>query len=197
MSITIALLACWLVTAVADVMPSSPATRLLGFNAALVGDGQVWRLITAVLLPGSFLNLIFGGLFLYLVGRDAEAVLGRARMLAILLLSALGAEAILAWLAPASFVALSFAMILGLLAALAAIKYRRGEVITGDLVLIGIMVVFNLGMGSIIGAAAQLCAALAGGLAGWIISRGRNQAMFLSLEALGLLAVIGGRIFMF
>jgi membrane associated rhomboid family serine protease len=59
-----------------------PLWRLLGLDAGAVWRGQVWRLATWVLLENQPLNLLFGGLVLWMFGRDLVDVWGPRRFLA-------------------------------------------------------------------------------------------------------------------
>jgi membrane associated rhomboid family serine protease len=60
-----------------------------------VATGQWWRLFTAAFLhsPGSILHILFNMYALYVLGPPLEAVLGRARFLALYLVAALGGSA--------------------------------------------------------------------------------------------------------
>ena len=57
--------------------------------AAVIEDGQVWRLLTAMFLHASLGHIFFNGYALYIFGRGIEALFGRARLLIIYLLGGL------------------------------------------------------------------------------------------------------------
>ena len=56
---------------------------------ALVGRGEVWRLVTSVFLHSGFVHLALNMLSLYFLGSFVEAAFGRGRFLALYLLSGL------------------------------------------------------------------------------------------------------------
>lgn len=59
-----------------------PLRALLVLQPAAVWGGEVWRLVTWVLVEESPLNLLFGGLVLYWFGRDLVEAWGERRFLA-------------------------------------------------------------------------------------------------------------------
>lgn len=58
-----------------------PVRSLLTLQTAAVRSGQVWRLVTWVLVEDNPLNLLFGGLVLYWFGRDLVEAWGERRFL--------------------------------------------------------------------------------------------------------------------
>jgi membrane associated rhomboid family serine protease len=70
-----------LVAAVGDQLGQGMRTLLL-LQPAAVWEGEVWRLVTWVLVEDQPLNLIFGGLVLYWFGRDLVDAWGTRRFLA-------------------------------------------------------------------------------------------------------------------
>ncbi len=58
-------------------------------NRQLVLDGEIWRLITNAFLHGNYIHLFVNMYSLWIVGKQVETYMGRTRMLAIYLLSAL------------------------------------------------------------------------------------------------------------
>lgn len=80
----------------ADVCSSVPgATWVAG-----VADGAWWQLITSAFTHEAVLHIGFNMLALYVLGPQLEMVLGRARYLALYLLSALAGSALVYWAAP-------------------------------------------------------------------------------------------------
>jgi membrane associated rhomboid family serine protease len=65
-----------------------------------VADGAYWQLITSAFTHEAVLHIGFNMLALYALGPQLEAVLGRARFLALYLLSALAGSAFVYWAAP-------------------------------------------------------------------------------------------------
>ncbi|MFP5069338.1 rhomboid family intramembrane serine protease [Pseudonocardia nantongensis] len=59
----------------------------------LVADGEVWRLVTAGFLHIGPLHLAFNMIALWIIGREVESVLGRARFLAVYGAALLGGSA--------------------------------------------------------------------------------------------------------
>lgn len=174
----------------------------LGFSAPGLAGGQLWRLATGILVSGHILNLLINLLFLWLVGRSVEAEIGRGRMLAVMLMSSLGASAALMLFQPVSIWPLAYAGILGLLAAVAAMKYKFGEDIRGDLILLGLMVAFSVVMGSVPAWVSQLGAIVAGAGAGAILAyapregRTRWQVIGMSILAIVLIGLSLSRVFL-
>jgi len=79
-----------------------PLWRLLSLDPRAVWRGEVWRLVTWVLLENEPLNLLFGGLVLWWFGRDLVDAWGERRFLATYLGVAAAAAALtclvgLAW----------------------------------------------------------------------------------------------------
>jgi membrane associated rhomboid family serine protease len=79
-----------------------PLWRLLSLEPRAVWRGEVWRLVTWVLLESEPLNLLFGGLVLWWFGRDLVDAWGERRFLATYLGVAAAAAALtclvgLAW----------------------------------------------------------------------------------------------------
>jgi membrane associated rhomboid family serine protease len=93
-----------------------------------------WQMITAAFLHGSWLHIIFNMYTLYIFGQVLEPMLGRARFLALYLISAFGGSvAVLLFSDPTSTVLGSSGAIYGLMGAyfilLRAIGERSGQLI--------------------------------------------------------------------
>ncbi len=58
-------------------------------NEFIIGDGEVYRLLTAMFLHGGLTHLFFNGYALYVIGRNVERVSGHARFLMIYFLGGL------------------------------------------------------------------------------------------------------------
>lgn len=174
---------------------------VLGFSGQAVAAGQIWRLVTPILVAGGLLNVAISLLFLWLVGRSVEAELGRGRMLAVLVLSGLGGSTALMLFFPrVGMMPMTYAAILGMLAAVAAMKFRFGEDVKGDLILLGLMVAFSVVMGYVPGWISQLGAIVAGGAAGAVLAyaprehRTRWQVLGLAGIAVLCLLLVGVRL---
>lgn len=170
-STTVVLMVLVGVVGLVDLVTGGLGRALLGFSGQGVLAGQLWRLITPILVTGGVFNVAIGLLFLWLVGRSIEAELGRGRMLAVLLLSGLGGStALMLFLPGVGMMPMTYAAILGMLAAVAAMKYRFGEDIKGDLILLGLMVAFSVVMGYVPGWISQIGAIITGGAAGAVLA---------------------------
>ncbi|GAB3698040.1 rhomboid family intramembrane serine protease [Mariniluteicoccus flavus] len=190
-STTVALMVITGAVAIIDLVSRGAASWFLAFSDPLIAQGQLWRLVTGIFLAGGLLQLLINLLFIWFVGTSVEAEIGRWRMLGVLVVSSLGASAALMLLANVRLMPMQYAVILGLLAAVAAVKLVRGEDIRGDLILLGLMVVWSLAMGSV-GWIAQVGAILAGGAAGMVLAKARDsRAETLGLVAVGLVCVVG------
>jgi len=105
-----------------------------GLNRALVEAGDTWRLVSAALLHGSLLHILFNGIALLMVGRFLETLVGRTWFLALFVLGALGGAALsLAINAPGVVSVGASGAIMGLLAAAFVTSFRlpRGPERTG------------------------------------------------------------------
>ncbi len=65
-----------------------------------VADGAVWQLLTNAFLHLDLLHLLLNMVAVYVLGPQLEGLLGRARFLALYLVSALSASALVMWAAP-------------------------------------------------------------------------------------------------
>lgn len=193
LSTTIALMVVIGAVGLVDLVTGSLASRLLAFSAPLIQAGELWRPVTSIVVTGSALNLLIHLVFLYFVGRSVEHEIGAGRMLALLVLSGMGASVALLWLAPVTVWPNSFAAILGVLAGVAVLKLRTGEDIRGDLILLGLMVAFNLVLGSVAGWVSDLGGIGAGAAAGAAIAYaprgGRTTWQVIGLAGIALLCV--------
>lgn len=172
------------------VTPGRLASQVLGYSSIGLAEGQLWRLVTGIVVPdGGLLSLLLNLLFLWLIGRDVEAALGRGRMVGVAIISGLGSAAALSLLYPnIPLWGLAYSVIIGLVAARAALGYRAGEDVRSYLILFGILLVFNLVVGSLAGAVSLLGAVIAGIASGALLgtaSANKNRFDALALIALG------------
>ena len=110
-----------------------------------VADGAVWQLLTAMFTHVQLWHIGFNMLALYFLGPHLESVLGRARFLALYLLSGLVGSATVYWLAgEASVTVGASGAIFGLMAALLIVAVKgRGDV-QGLLTLVAINVAITI-----------------------------------------------------
>jgi membrane associated rhomboid family serine protease len=99
-----------------------------------VADGEWWRLVTAGFLHIGPLHIAFNMYALWVLGRDLEIVLGRARFLALYLISLLGGSAAVVLFAnPQQYVAGAsgavFGLMSGLLLVLLRLRRSYGQVV--------------------------------------------------------------------
>jgi membrane associated rhomboid family serine protease len=116
-----------------------------------VSDGAVWQLVSAMFTHVELWHIGFNMLALYILGPQLEMVLGRARFLALYLLSGLTGSAFVYWLAAERSVTVGASgAIFGLMAALLIVAVKvRGDV-QGLLTLVAVNVVITvLGAGFI------------------------------------------------
>ena len=118
-----------------------------GLHRALVEAGETWRLVSAALLHGSLLHLLFNGIALLMVGRFLETLVGRAWFLAVFVLGAVGGAALsLVLNAPEVVSVGASGAIMGLLGAAFVTSFRlpRGPERTGLQVNVAQMLVPSL-----------------------------------------------------
>ena len=127
----------------------TPVTGRLGFSPHLVGS-QPWRLVTFALLPGGSLLPIVGLYGQFLIGRDLEALLGRARLAAVWVLAALGALASATWLMPllpaGSVMAGGGSVTVGLGACWLVLNHRRGRPLSAPGMLLALVLLVGAGV---------------------------------------------------
>lgn len=91
----------------------------------LVADGEWWRLITSGFLHFGPIHLAFNAFALYVIGREVEGVLGRARLLTVYAVSLLGGStAVMLFSGVASQTAGASGAVFGLMGALAVLALR-------------------------------------------------------------------------
>jgi len=123
-------------------LPAPPFVALSG-----VADGEYYRLFTAAFMHATILHIAFNMYALYLFGPPLEAGLGRARFLALYLLSALGGTAAsYAFSAPNVGSLGASGAVFGLFGAFFIVNRRLGRDTSGLLVLVAI----NLAIGFIV-----------------------------------------------
>ena len=104
-----------------------------------VSDGAWWQLLTSTFTHVALLHIAFNMFALYILGPQLELVVGRARFLALYLLSGLAGSALVYWAAPEyqATVGASGA-IFGLMGALLVVALKLRAQVQGILVWIGI-----------------------------------------------------------
>ncbi|MBT2484084.1 MULTISPECIES: rhomboid family intramembrane serine protease [unclassified Microbacterium] len=135
---------------------------------------EPWRLVTAMLVHGGFIHLALNMLALWMLGQSLEPMLGRARFLALYLVSGLGGSVMVACLAPNTATVGASGAIFGMMAALLIIGRHIGANVTGLLVILGI----NFALGFFIGNIAwqaHLGGAIVGALIALIYTRTRRR----------------------
>jgi membrane associated rhomboid family serine protease len=169
----------------------------LFFDGVLFGPavaaGDWWRLLTAAFLHGSLIHIGFNMLLLWWIGTPMEAALGRARFLALYLVSALAGSAGVLLLNPEDVTVGASGAIFGILGAALVFETQRHYVLGGSaltIVILNLVFTFavpNVSIGGHVGG-------LAGGaLAGLALSRfGRAHPLYGAarfLDAAGFAAV--------
>ncbi|WP_224392694.1 rhomboid family intramembrane serine protease [Pseudonocardia sp. ICBG1293] len=123
----------------------SPLFDAGGLVPLLVADGEYWRIITSGFLHIGPLHLAFNMYALWIIGREVETVLGRARFVAVYGVSMLGgAAAVMLFSSPVGATAGASGAVFGLMGAL-FVLLRRLKLPTGQVVaLIAINAVISL-----------------------------------------------------
>ena len=107
---------------------------------------EPWRLLTSLFAHGSPLHLLSNMFSMFIIGRMLEPALGRARFIALFLLSGLGGATAVALISPGITVLGASGAIFGMLGALFVLIRRFG----GNATQIVILVVLNLAIGFIV-----------------------------------------------
>jgi len=136
---------------------------------------EPWRLLTAVFAHGGFIHLALNMLALWMLGQSLEPMLGRARYLALYLISGLGGSVMVAVLAPTTPTVGASGAVFGLMAALLIIGRHIGASVTGILVVLGVNFAFGFFIGGIAWQA-HLGGAIVGALVALILTRTRKRS---------------------
>lgn len=194
MIVTIAVFLVGLIPGVGDRVTSA-----LAFNSLAVHPGfvlQPWRMVTVTLVHSGIFHIALNMLALWALGRSLEPLLGRWRFLALYILSAIGGSALVALLAPGTWVVGASGAVWGLLGAMFIIGRNLGVNVIPILVLLGINLVFSFLPGSNISWQSHIGGGLVGLLVGYIFARTRairqqrRQALLLAAVAVALVVVI-------
>ncbi|MFI5714904.1 rhomboid family intramembrane serine protease [Nocardia sp. NPDC051750] len=161
-----------------------------------VAAGEWFRVVGSGFLHYGLIHLLLNMFALYVVGRDIELVLGRARYLAVYLISLLGGSAAVMLLAQNSLTAGASGAVYGLFGAITVILIRLRQNPNSMLILIGINVFISFSlpgislMGHLGGLAAGTLATLGiMFLPQWVRARTPEKARTVGVVALAVLAV--------
>lgn len=161
-----------------------------------VASGDWFRVIGSGFLHYGLIHLLLNMFALYIVGRDIELVLGRARYLAVYLISLLGGSAAVMLLAQNSLTAGASGAVYGLFGAITVILIRLRQNPNSMLILIGINVFISFSLpgislwGHLGGLAAGTLATLGVVfLPSWLGARTPERARVVGIVALVTLAV--------
>jgi len=151
-----------------------------------------WQLVTTIFVHGGFLHILFNMFSLFVLGRQLEPMIGRARFAALFLLSGIGGSVAVLLLAPGTFVVGASGAIFGLFAAYFVIARHLGANATQLIVIIGI----NLAIGFFlpnIAWQAHLGGLIVGALVGLVFVKTRpvrrRTAQYLLLAGVAVLLV--------
>jgi membrane associated rhomboid family serine protease len=110
-----------------------------------VSDGAYWQLVTSIFAHEQILHIGFNMFALWVLGPQLELAIGRARFLALYLLSGLAGSALVYWAAPEHQATLGASgAIFGLMGALLVIALKMRANVQGLLLWIGLNAVFTL-----------------------------------------------------
>jgi rhomboid protease GluP len=163
----------------------------------LVADGEVWRLGSSMLLHGSFAHLAVNMIALFFLGTFAESVLGRAKFLALFLVSGLSGGIALLYFGSFDTPAVGASgAIFGLVGGILGLALRQGTFSWQNPIIrqLLILTVINLFIGASIpqvSNTAHVGGLVGGALFGWLVSDAAFQRrsalpptlIFLGLEA--------------
>lgn len=124
---------------------------------------------------GGFIHLALNMLALWMLGQSLEPMLGRARFLALYLISGLGGSVAVAVIAPGTSTVGASGAIFGLMAALLIIGRHIGANVTGLLVILGINLVYGFVFSQNIAWQAHLGGLIIGALIAFIYTRTKRR----------------------
>ena len=181
-------IAFWLL----QIMPGSYVTDLMAYVPQITGV-QPWRMITAGFVhnPANFLHLLLNMYSLYIFGQVLEPMLGRARFLALYLISVFGGSVGVLLLAnPDSWVVGASGAIFGLMAAYFVILRQLGQNSGQMLGLIAINLVFGF-FSSGVSWEGHVGGLVTGGVVALVLANTRMLSQQ-SAQRLGLIGVVLG-----
>ena len=117
---------------------------------SLILQGQVWRLITPILLHGSLLHIGFNMYALFVLGPGLERAYGHGRFLILYLLGGFAGNTISFLLSPATSIGAStaiFALVIAEVVFIYRNKQMFGSRARGMLINLGVIIVVNLALG--------------------------------------------------
>lgn len=199
--ITFGIVAVTLVTYLLQLVPGLGVQQWLLFFAPflypeLSGTFQPWRLLTVLLVHGSFVHVGLNMLAVWMIGRSLEPLLGRWRFLTLYLLAGLGGSVGVALIAFTTPVVGASGAVFGLLGALLVIGRHIGADIRNIVVVLVINLVIGFLPGFTVAWQAHIGGLLVGGLVGFIYARTRQlrqrrlQIGLLSATTVGVLALL-------
>lgn len=165
--------------------------------APAVADGEWWRVLGSGFLHYGPIHLLLNMFALYVVGRDAELVLGRMRYLAVYLVSLLGGSAAVMALAQNTVTAGASGAVYGLFGAITVILIRLRQSPNQMLIVIGINVFISFSLpgislwGHLGGLAAGTLATL--GilfLPSWLRAKSQETARMIGWVAVAVVAIV-------
>ncbi|MEU4339743.1 rhomboid family intramembrane serine protease [Nocardia sp. NPDC023852] len=165
--------------------------------APAVADGEWWRVLGSGFLHYGPIHLLLNMFALYVVGRDAELVLGRLRYLSVYLVSLLGGSAAVMALAQNTVTAGASGAVYGLFGAITVILIRLRQNPNQMLIIIGINVFISFSLpgislwGHLGGLAAGTFATL--GilfLPSWLRAKSQETARIIGWVAVAVVAIV-------
>jgi membrane associated rhomboid family serine protease len=184
-------------------VPGSPVTNALLFVAQFPWvESEPWRMITYAFVhsPGSLLHIGLNMLSLFLFGPLLERSIGRARFIALYLVSAFGGAVAVLLLVPGGSVVGASGAVFGLLGAFFVIQRRLGGNTVQLMVVIGLNLLVGFLPGTNISWQAHVGGLLAGGAVAFVYVRTRRadqrttQIVMIALVIAVLVAISAARI---
>lgn len=140
--VTYAIMALCVIVYLTQLIPGSPTEQALLYWGPYTLI-EPWRMLTYGFVHGSPIHILVNLLSLWILGRILEPAVGRARFLAIFLLSVLGGAVAVLLLAPVNAIVGASAGVFGLFAALFVIQRRLGATNWQLLAIIGVNLVIG------------------------------------------------------
>jgi membrane associated rhomboid family serine protease len=164
---------------------TAPLFRAWALVPSYVAAGEWWRVLTAGFLHFGPIHLLFNMMALWVIGKDVEPALGRARFLAVYLVSLLGGSAAVMLLTPANAnVAGASGAVFGLMGTLAVLLRRLriplGQV--GGLIAVNLVITFLIPGISVAGHVGGLVTGVAA-TAALVYAPGRRASVQVALLA--------------
>ncbi|HNV10434.1 MAG TPA: rhomboid family intramembrane serine protease [Propionibacteriaceae bacterium] len=151
---------------------------------------QIWRPLAFAFTSAGLINAAITSAVLYFMGRGLETVIGSANYLALFVLSGLGGATAMVVFGPAAALSGSTCGLFGIIAGYAVHKYRHGEDVRPDIILLAFFIIWGITAGAN-DWTGDIGAIITGAFFGYVFSYSpwRDRERRVTLAAIGIVSV--------